>query len=411
MKKIKYNSTLLLTSAHFKELFFWTVYAILIGGVVGIAGCLFEKALSMVTNFRMTHDWVIYLMPVAGLLLVAIYRFAKIITPKGTDRIIVEAQDGKNGVALRVAPIIFVATAISHLVGASVGREGAALQLGGSIASFIGRKIRMPFEDNRTIIQCGMAAGFSALFGAPIAAGVFALEVAASEIYYTSIYPVMLSSVTASVVAKLLGCEGTHFAVNNIPDLTIVTALQSLLMGLVLAGLAVFFVYILEKSICFFSAKFSNQYLKVAIGGIIVVALTLLVGNRDYNGAGMEIIIKALNGEAVSYAFIMKLLMTVICIGCGFKGGEIVPTLFIGSTFGCVFGPLIGMSPEFGAALGMVGLFCGVTNCPMASAFLALELFGGKGLVLAVLCCAVSYTMSGDFSLYHAQKIHHPKFI
>jgi len=386
------------------------VYAAIIGGVVGLVGLAFEEAVNIATAFRQEYAWLLYLLPVAGLITVAIYRALGITSPKGTDRIILESQKGAEGVALRVAPIIFISTTLSHLTGASVGREGAALQLGGSIASFIGRKLRLPYRDNRTIIKCGMAAGFSALFGTPITAGIFALEVAGSEIHYTSIYPVMLSSVVAGLVSRLLGGSGTFFELVDVPELSVVSILQTLIFGLVIALMAIIFVFALEKSIHLFSNKLSNQYIKAAIGGIVVVIITLLIGNRDYNGAGMEVIRAAVSGTADSYAFLLKMIITVLCVASGFKGGEIVPTLFIGATFGCVFAPLIGLCPEFGAALGMIGLFCGVTNCPVASIFLAFEIFGGGGLVLITICCIVSYTMSGDFSLYGAQILDHPKF-
>ena len=155
--------------------------------------------------------------------------------------------------------------------------------------------------------------------------------------------------------------------------------------------------------------KVSNPYLRAALGGALVAALSLMEGSGDYNGAGMQVIVAALAGSAVPWAFVLKIVFTVLTLGAGFKGGEIVPCFFVGATFGCTVAPLIGMNPGFGAALGLVAVFCGVTNSPMTSILLGYELFGGQGVALMALGAAVSYLLSGYSGLYREQKILYSK--
>ena len=150
---------------------------------------------------------------------------------------------------------------------------------------------------------------------------------------------------------------------------------------------------------------FPNDYIRVLMGGLVVIGLTFVVGNREYNGAGMNIIERAMNGSVKWEAFLLKILFTAVTIGAGFKGGEIVPTFFVGSTFGCVVGGLLGLDPAFGAAIGFVALFCGVVNCPIASIFLAFEVFGGEGYLFFVIACGISFMLSGNYGLYKSQKI------
>ena len=393
----------------------WTVYAVIIGIVVGLVGFAFDKALEFANEFRSENRWLLFLMPAAGVVIVAMYRSLGVKIPRGTNRILKSAEDGEE-VALRVAPMIFAATTLTHMTGGSAGREGAALQLGGSIANFIGRLGRRFCRNNckensalkpdlRIITMCGMAAGFSALFGAPLASAVFALEVTNNVMRYAALYPAMLASITATVTVRLLGGHAMFYAVTEVPELAPPAVVQSLVLGALVGFLAIVFVFAMEKSGELYAHFFKNQYVRVLVGAALVIGLSLLEGSGDYNGAGGAVINRALEGDAVWYAFIFKIVFTALTLGSGFKGGEIVPILFTGATFGCVVGTLLGLPAGFAAGLCMMALFCGATNCPLASVFLAYELFRGQGLVLIALAITVSYLVSGNFSLYTAQKL------
>ena len=388
----------------------WILYAGLIGASVGVIGVAFELSLSIATALRETYDWLIFFMPVAGMIIVLLYRGWLVDDPKGTNRIIKAAKGDREGVALRIVPLIFISTVLTHLTGGSSGREGAALQIGGSMASWIGRRIKLKYLDLRILVQCGMAAGFSALFGAPIAAAVFAMEVVSSDLHYYGLFPCFLSAVIAKVTATALGGQATHFIVFEVPDADLATVIRVIVMGLLVALLSIAFIQMLHVSEKLYSKYFKNPYFRAAVGGCIVVALTMLSGTRDYNGAGLYVIVQALAGNAAPLAFFWKMLFTALTLSAGYKGGEIVPTLFIGATFGAVAAPLIGLGAQFGAGIGMIMMFCAVTNCPIASLFLAFELLAGRGLMLCALGCSVAYMMSGRYSLYREQRLSTGKF-
>lgn len=394
------------------ETMMWIVMSVVLGCLCGVVGFGFEKVLELVTDLRLEHGWLLYLLPAAGLLIIFMYHRLGVRVPRGTNRILASAQNGEE-VALRVAPMIFVATALTHLTGGSAGREGAALQLGGSMANFIGRmcrRFRLGNPDLRVITMCGMAAGFSALFGTPLAASVFALEVTNNSIRYSAVLPCMLSSVIATITARAMGGGTTFFHMGAVPELGALVLAKCFLLAILVAWLAVLFVTVLHQSGKLYHRFLPNPYLRVLVGAALVIGITLLEGSGDYNGAGVQVINRAMDGSAVWYAFLLKMLMTAITLEAGFKGGEIVPTLFVGATFGCVISALFGLPAGFSAGFCMVTLFCGVTNCPLASIFLAGEIFGSSGIVICAVGCCVSYIFSGNFSLYTAQKINFSKF-
>ncbi|MBR0518100.1 MAG: chloride channel protein [Firmicutes bacterium] len=387
----------------------WCVYAVVVGVVCGTIAAAFGMVIDAATAARQKYDWLVWLMPAAGLAIVGMYHLSGITKPMGTNRVLLAVKE-EEGVAIRMAPLIYISSMLTHLTGGSSGREGAALQIGGSVANFIGRQFKLSHLDLRTITMCGMAAGFSGLFGTPLAAGIFAMEIADGTLHYAVLLPCMLSSIVARVTAEKFGIQAAAFTVTGYPDLTLHSVLAVLVFGVMCALLSILFVEVLHCIDWTYAQYLKNPYLRIAVAGLIVAAGTTLLGTRDYNGAGTEVIVRALAGEARPEAFLLKILFTALTLEAGFKGGEIVPTFFIGATFGCTFAPLIGLDPSFAAALGMTALFCGVTNCPIASMLLSFELFGGQGLVLFALCCSMSYMLSGHFSLYTAQRLEQDKF-
>ena len=387
----------------------WCVYAVVVGVVCGTIAAAFGMVIDAATAARQKYDWLVWLMPVAGLAIVGMYHLSGITKPMGTNRVLLAVKE-EEGVAIRMAPLIYISSMLTHLTGGSSGREGAALQIGGSVANFIGRQFKLSHLDLRTITMCGMAAGFSGLFGTPLAAGIFAMEIADGTLHYAVLLPCMLSSIVARVTAEKFGIQAAAFTVTGYPGLTLHSVLAVLVFGVMCALLSILFVEVLHCIDWTYAQYLKNPYLRIAVAGLIVAAGTTLLGTRDYNGAGTEVIVRALAGEARPEAFLLKILFTALTLEAGFKGGEIVPTFFIGATFGCTFAPLVGLDPSFAAALGMTALFCGVTNCPIASMLLSFELFGGQGLVLFALCCSMSYMLSGHFSLYTAQRLEQDKF-
>ena len=386
----------------------WILFSVMIGIIVGLVGACFHHAIDFVTELRGEYPWLLFFLPAAGLLIVWSYHITGMADDRGTEFVIKSVRDGKT-LRIRTAPLIFIGTVLTHLCGGSSGREGAALQLGGSISSVIGRGMKLGDRDRRVITMAGMAAGFSALFGTPVTAAVFAMELEnVGVMYYAAIVPCILSALIAQLVAGKMGVTPTEFELLSIPDLSVMSLLRILVLGILCAVVSILFCALMHLAPKFYGRLTKNPYIEVMIGGCLVVVLMLIFGS-DYQGAGMDVINRAINGTARPEAFFIKILLTALTLAAGFKGGEIVPALFAGATFGCVIGGLLGLPASFGAAAGMVSVFCGVTNCPLASILLSYELFGGEGVALFSLAIAVSYMLSGYWSLYGAQRIVYSK--
>ena len=388
----------------------WILLALLIGGVVGGASSLFAGCLSWVTQFRADRPAVVLLLPFGGLLIVFLYqKIGK--EDRGTNQVLstIRSQDE---VPLRSAPLICIATALTHLLGGSAGREGAAIQLGGSIANQLGRWIHLDEEDRHVIVMCGMSAAFSALFGTPMAAAVFALEVVSVGVmYYAALMPCMIASLVASGFAAGMGVTPESFHVTDIPALTIESGLKMGVVALGCAVVSIVFCIALNGAAGLYGKWFKNKYLRVVVGACLVIAVTFILRTNEYMGAGAELIEKAVeDGQADTFAFFWKMVLTALTMRAGFRGGEIVPSFCIGATFGCVMGNLMGISPSICAACGMAAVFCGVTNCPITSILIAFEMFGFKGVSFYLIAVSISYAASGYYGLYKDQTIVYSKY-
>ena len=387
----------------------WMLFACIIGLIVGAVGILFHYGIHYATQLRLTQPWILWLLPIGGLLIVFLYRICGMDKDRGTNFVLTAVRSNEK-LSLKTAPLIFVSTIITHLCGGSAGREGAALQIGGSIAAKLGRVIKLDEKDSRIMTMCGMSAAFAALFGTPLTAAVFAMEVVSvGVIYYAALVPCILSSIIGYMLAAACGIAAPHYLISQIPQLSLVPILQVITLGILCALFSILFCHTTHKTAALYSKFLPNKYIRIAVGGAIIIVLTLLCGTYDYNGIGTHVIDNALSGESRPEAFALKLVFTALTLGAGFKGGEIVPVFFTGATFGNTFGGLLGLTPAFGGALGLVGVFCGVTNCTMTSLFLSIELFGTQGLLYFAVVCAVSYMLSGYYGLYKEQKIVYSK--
>lgn len=262
----------------------------------------------------------------------------------------------------------------------------------------------------------GMSAAFSAVFGTPLAAAIFPMEmISVGIMHYAALVPCVFSSIVANRFAVNMGINPEAFMIHGIPELTFLNSAKIVLLGIFCAGLSVVFCLFLKGAGLFYSKFFKNAYIRAMAGGFLVIGMTLLIGTYDYNGAGTEMIAKAIEGSVPAYAFLLKMLLTALTLAAGYKGGEIVPAFFTGATFGCLFGHVFGISPSLCAATGMLALFCGVTNCPIASMLIGFELFGFEGVPYILIAISISYMLSGYHGLYKEQIIvyskYHPKFI
>ena len=387
----------------------WLLLAVLTGLTVGFISSLFARALKFVTTYRIEHFWVFFLLPAAGLVIVFLYQ--KLGQDDGGTNQVLSTIRSQDDVPFHSAPLIFISTILTHFAGGSAGREGAALQLGGSIGNGLGKLFRFDEKDKHIMIMCGMSAAFSALFGTPMAAAVFSMEVVSVGVmYYAALVPCVISSLVAHAVAEFFGVSQEMFLIGQIPAFKITSAVKISVLAILCAGVSIIFCVMLHQSEHLYKKFFKNPYVRIFAGGCFVLILTLLVGNQNYNGTGINIIEQCIDGTVRPEAFFMKMLFTALTLGAGFKGGEIVPSFFTGAAFGCLFGNLSGFSPTLCTAVGMAAVFCGVTNCPITSMLIAFELFGYEAVPFFLIAISVSYLMSGYYGLYHDQTIVYSKY-
>ena len=387
----------------------WSALALAIGSVAGAAGTIFSMGVSWATGFRLSHPSMLFFLPVSGLLIVWLYHSFHEEGNRGTNMVI-DAISSNERVTPATGPLIFFSTILTHLGGGSSGREGAALQLGGSIGNSFGEWFKLDERDKKIAIMCGMSAVFSALFGTPVAAAIFSLEVVSiGVLYYAALVPCVFSSFLAVGIARAAGLEGEHFPVEMIPALDLKAVGLLVLLGILCAAVSILFCVLLHTAEHAYRKYFPDARVRILAGSFLFIALTLLSGTRDYCGSSMGLIESSIEGSARYEAFLMKMLFTAVALGAGFKGGEIVPTLCVGAALGCAFGEITGFAPSLCAACGMAALFAGVTNCPITSLVIALELCGYEGMEYFSIIIAVAFALSGYYGLYASQKFVYSK--
>lgn len=388
----------------------WGIFSAFVGLFVGAFSTLFAFCLRQVTSFRTENPWLILCLPLAGVVIVFLYGVFRYKNDKGTNMVL-SSIHAEAEVPFRMAPLIFISTIITHLFGGSAGREGAALQLGGSIGQQLGKLFRFDEKDQRVVVMCGMSAAFSAIFGTPIAASIFSMEVVSVGVmYYAALVPCVFSSLVASKFATHMGIGPNVFKIRQMPLFQVVPSLKIIGLALCCAALSVVFCMALHSLGDFYRNKLKNPYIRIIVSSLVIILLTIILQTDDYMGAGVPVIQRAIQGNVEPLAFVWKIVFTALTLEAGFKGGEIVPSFFVGATFGCLFGHILGISPSLCGAVGMMSVFCGVTNCPITSMLIAFELFGYHGVPFFLLGISVSYLMSGYYGLYHDQTIVYSKY-
>ena len=384
-------------------------YGLLCGTLVGAVASVFALGIDAATEFRGEHPWVIFLMPVGAAVIIFFYQ--KFDRSEGTDTVLL-AVTRSESVPGTMAPLIFCSTITSHLLGASVGREGAALQIGGCMGDELGKRLHFQDSARRIMVMAGMSAAFSALFGTPLAATVIAMEIShVGLLQYDALVPCVIAALPAYYISGMFGVEKHPWGLSTVTPFTLRLSVSTFILALLCAVVSVVFVIALGRIPALARKIPAHPILRGAIVAVILLGMTLLSGGQFYNGAGGHVITECLQGEKVPvYAFLIKILFTAVSIAAGFKGGEIVPSLFIGAAFGSVVGPLLGLPGGLAAAIGMGCLFCCVTNCPLGTLLISFEMFGFEGWPYYLLAIAIAYTVSGNYGLYHHQKIRYGKF-
>lgn len=393
------------TVSSLKVLLTWLVAGSVIGAVVGITGVAFHYSIDFLTEIRADNNWIIFLLPVGGLIIVRLYSKAGMANDKGTNAVILAVREDEV-LPFRTSVLIFISTVITHFLGGSSGREGAALQIGGSLAASGGRLLKLGEKERKILVMSGMSACFSALFGTPVTAAIFSIEVISVGImHYSAIIPCVVSAITAVQISTAMNVRPTSFSMMMVPQLQEITVVKVVPFAIVCALASRFFCFVIHRVKHIFQGYIPNRYIRVVVGSGVIIFLTLLVRDQRFNGAGSDVIAESFVTRAAFYLCILKLLFTAVTLGCGFKGGEIIPAFFVGATFGSFASEFFGINYSFGAGLGLIALFCGATNCPVASLLMSIELFGIEAIPYFALVCGIAYLVSGDTGLYGEQKI------
>ncbi|MBQ4155473.1 MAG: chloride channel protein [Clostridia bacterium] len=376
------------------------VLGVLIGAVGGLVGGVFSRLLFSVTNLRMSASWIILLLPIGGIATVGLYRVFNMSDFGGTNEIIRCLKDNKP-IKTATAPLIFISTAITHLFGGSAGREGAAIQLGGSMASSLCGCLRLIKTERSVFIMSGMSAVFAGVFGTPITATIFVLEFKFNKkVISMAVLPCFISAIISKTISSFIGVAEETVFLKNIPSFSLITVAKVLVLSLLLCVLGNVMCFLFHKAETFAKRIISNDFVRIALGSVVIIILTMLVGDMRYSGSGMNMAIDAINGNADWFDFVLKMVFTAITLAVGFKGGEIVPTFCIGATFGCVFASVLGLDVSLCAALGFIGLFCCATNSPFGAIFLGIEMFGFTALPYYIIVCLILLPLSAKNGLF-----------
>jgi H+/Cl- antiporter ClcA len=384
----------------------WTVLGGIVGILTGTASALFLASLDLATNTRMNYPWILFLLPLGGAMVSFLYfKYGKE-AAKGNNLILEQIHGGNGTVPFRMAPLVFFGTLITHLFGGSAGREGTAVQMGGSLSEWVGNLLKLDKNDRKIILMCGISSGFGSVFGTPLSGAIFGMEVLAiGMIQYEALIPCFVASFVGNVITTAWGIQHIHFSIGTVPQLTGMLVLKITAASIIFGLVSFFFSELTHFCKNVFAKCFKNPMVKSFIGGCIIIGLTYLVGTRDYLGLGIPLISQSFEQSVPQLAFLWKTLFTSLTLGAGFQGGEVTPLFVIGATLGNSLSDILQVSAPLLAAIGFVAVFCGATNTPIACFLLGVELFGSEGMIYLFMGCVISYLFSGHSGIYVAQKI------
>ncbi|UII55903.1 chloride channel protein [Cytobacillus spongiae] len=397
----------------------WSFFGSIVGLVVGSTTTFLLKTNDYLGNVRLQSDWLILLLPFGGIIIGYLYmNYGKVYLnhtyhdTSELNNLVIDAVHGTKKVPVRMGPIVYIGTFITVLLGGSTGREGAAVQMGGSVATAVINFFKVNKLDSKILMMSGISAGFGAAFGAPITGVVFGMEMASiGKLRLEAMVPCLTASFVGHYVTTACwGHQHEEFTIQSIPELSLILFFKVLVLSVIFSLISVLYCQLRHGIQNFSETFFKKNHMKRAFfGGIVLVALTFMIGSQDYNGRGIEMLEQSFIEEIPPFSFLAKLIFTAISLGSGFVGGEAIPLFFIGATLGNALHTFVDLPLSFLAALGLISVFSAGTNTPLSAFLLAMEMFNGKGLEYFFVACLISFLFSGHHGLWPAQKIYEPK--
>lgn len=366
----------------------WLLASCCIGIAAGTASAVFLASLDWVTTYREQHFQIIVFLPLTGLLIGLLYHYKGSAIEKGNHLLLEEIHEPQKTLPFLMTPFIYISTVLTHLFGGSAGREGTAVQMGGSLADQFALLFKFGKEDRKLILITGIAAGFAAVFGTPLAGIVFGWEVVhLGRIKNRAIPPAILASFIAHYTCLLWGIHHTPYAIPFVPEITVNGILLAVLAGICFGCTARLFIWLSHRMTAAFKKVIAYPPLRPFIGGVLLVIIIAALGTTRYIGLGIPTILDAFQHPQNSYDFALKLALTVLTLSAGFKGGEVTPLFFIGATLGSALSLILPLPVGLLAGMGFVAVFAGAANTPVACIVMSIELFGtAPGGYIAIAC-------------------------
>lgn len=400
-----------MSSTHLRLTFKWWLLASLVGILSGTASALFLLSLDLVTQARESRPWLLFFLPWAGLIIVFFYSRYGQKVESGNNLILEQIHNPQEIIPLRMWPLVWGGTLLTHLGGGSAGREGTAVQMGASISDQFTKMFRLSLEERKILLMTGIAGGFASVFGTPLAGTIFGIEVLAlRRLQYRGLLPCLWSAFVAHIICLLWGVQHTPYQVSLLPEASLRTLLLAVLAGIFFGLCALSFSWTHGHLGSWLKRVFPNAYGRVFCGGLIIIAGTWLVGSPRFLGLGIPVILESFQHVAPASDFFLKAVFTLMTLSVGFKGGEVTPLFFIGATLGSSLSAWLDLPTGLLAAMGFVAVFAGAANTPLACILMAFELFGPTVSFYAAIAIITSYLCSGNRGIYHSQKIEAGKY-